>query len=106
MCSVSRPKKSSNPRYTHSALGIPVLIGPNPGMCSYGVVAVLDERYGISNHPVTNVPPWKSYVGVLGTKTVVSVIYTLRCPINRPISGDYANRLRSGAYDVGGNIAR
>ena len=40
-----------------SALGIPVPIGPNPEMWAYGVVAVLDERYGISNHPVTTVPP-------------------------------------------------
>ena len=45
------------PGITRSALRIPVLMGPNPGRWSYGVVAVLDERYGISDHPVTTVPP-------------------------------------------------
>ena len=45
------------PGITRSALRIPVPMGPNPGRWSYGVVAVLDERYGISDHPVTTVPP-------------------------------------------------
>ena len=55
MRSVSRKKISVTLGITCSALRIPVPMGPNPGRWSYGVVAVLDERYGISNHPVTTV---------------------------------------------------
>ena len=57
MRSVSRNFFPVTPGITRSALRIPVPMGPNPGRWSYGVVAVLDERYGISDHPVTTVPP-------------------------------------------------
>ena len=57
MTSVSRIFFPVTPGITRSALRIPVPMGSNPGRWSYGVVAVLDERYGISDHPVTTVPP-------------------------------------------------
>ena len=57
MRSVSRQKISVTPGITCSALRIPLPMGPNPGRWSYGVVAVLGERYGISNHPVTTASP-------------------------------------------------
>ena len=57
---------------THSVLGI-LPMGPNPGGWPYGTVAVLDEPHGISNHHITTLI---SYVGVMGTKTVVIEIYS------------------------------
>ena len=61
MRSVSRiffpSTQASTPGITRSALRIPVLMGPNPGRWSYGVMAVLDERHGMSNHAITPPPP-------------------------------------------------
>ena len=66
MRSVSRIFFPVTPGITRSALRIPIPMGPNPGRWSYGVVAVLDERCGTSDHPVTTVPAYPPDDRMLG----------------------------------------